>query len=185
MNVASHQTLALLARKYLISSWLSLDKVTSGTEHTVVLSAKFGQSDIRDGTYCSTKRKVHKSGKTLPNVPNMALVTSEGSKYLSIVFVGSSYPCGPILGLQDLARKEISARTYIHTHKRSSHIFIDRYHIALLYTIVGKKVTILLSTSLTWNAWAGCLFPQLCTSLYLICSARLTFWHFVLQTTLS
>ena len=40
---------------------------TSGTEHTVVLSAN---SDIRDGTYYSTKRKVHKSGQTVHNVPD-------------------------------------------------------------------------------------------------------------------
>ena len=67
-----------------------LDKVTDNI--SLVLSAKSGQSDIRDGIYYSTKRKVHKSGQMLPNVPNLALVTSEGSKYLSIVFVGSSYP---------------------------------------------------------------------------------------------
>ena len=86
-----------------------LDKVTDNI--SLVLSAKSGQSDIRDGTYCSTKRKVHKSGKTLPNVPNMALVTSEGAKDLAIIFLMPSYPCGPILGLLHCLKQKLQVRT--------------------------------------------------------------------------
>ena len=84
-------------------------------EHTIVLSARSGQSDIRDGTYYSTKLNVHKSGQMFPNIPNLALGSLEGSKDPTILFLMSSYPYGPILSLQDLARKEISARTYTQT----------------------------------------------------------------------
>ena len=70
LHFGSHQTLALLARKlllfhHILKSPVSLhfthkffstkqgvpDKVISGTEHTIVLNAKSGQSDIY-----STKR---------------------------------------------------------------------------------------------------------------------------------
>ena len=49
------------------------------------------------------------------NVTNLALVTSEGSKDLSIIFLVKSYTSGPILGLQKHAIREKSVRTYRHT----------------------------------------------------------------------
>ena len=63
-------------------------------------------------------------------LPNMALVTSKGSRDPTILFIMSSYPCGPILGLQKHAKKEISVRTY----KRLPHIFI------YIYSKIGPQV---------------------------------------------
>ena len=40
----------------------SAEVETPGTEHTIVLSAKSGQSDIWDRTYYSTKRKLTNFG---------------------------------------------------------------------------------------------------------------------------
>ena len=59
------------------------------------------------------KRRDLQKFRKYPNIPNLVLVTSEGSKYLSIVFVGSSYPSGAILGLLHCLRLELSVWTKV------------------------------------------------------------------------
>ena len=46
------------------------------------------------------KRRDLQKFRKYPNVPNLVLVNSEGSKDLAIIFLMPSYTCVPILGFQ-------------------------------------------------------------------------------------
>ena len=77
---------------------------------------RIGATSIHPWTEHTIVLKVHKSGQTILNIPYLALATSEVSKDPSIVFIGSSYPSGPILGLLHCFRLELLVRTYTQTY---------------------------------------------------------------------
>ena len=91
-----------------------LDKVTDNI--SLVLSAKSGQSDIRDGTYYSTKRKVLNPDKCSQTSPTWPWSPRRGPSTSPLSSLGQVTLVDQFLALHNILNRRYSSRR---TYRRS------------------------------------------------------------------
>ena len=154
LHFGSHQTLALLARKlllfhHILKSPVSLhfthkffstkqgvpDKVICGTEHTIVLNAKSGQSDIWDEHTIVLSAKSINLDKCSPTSPTWPWSPRRGPSTSPLSSLGQVTLVDQFLAFRNVlswsygsgsnVERSGTLRAYKQTDKRSRHICID------------------------------------------------------------